>query len=494
MEIAALAEQKPRGYNGGFSTKPFPNWEAAALRTTYCEKVKDRFRHVIPIQTQLERSDSRGINRQRTRYSSHGLHEYKGKFNPQVVRAVGNIMGLAPGSRVLDPFCGSGTVLVESIHNGWNARGLDINPLAIIIAEAKVRALRISARELRSALKQLTEMLAPWEHLGAFGRRVSGKDQALIEKAFRLSGQIRSDSYLSSWFPRDVLLQLEMLFAVIDRLTSVTLQRIFKVIISDHLREVSHQDDADLRIRRRKSPLVNAPLVSLVMKSANSRLFDVITASDLLGDQAKAVDVAAEVADSRRPFKSLDGAFDAIITSPPYAMALPYIDTQRLSLAALGLSSSRLLGTLEKQLIGSREISTQERRSRELLIRARAQDLPRSVSKSCRSLLRSLDSRDGFRRQNLPALLHRYFTGMRAFMISVQPYLKSGGQIAMVVGKNETTIGGKRQTIDTPELLADTAESVGYSVSDVLALDVYQRFGLHAANGIRRESLVLLRC
>jgi site-specific DNA-methyltransferase (cytosine-N4-specific) len=52
--------------------------------------------------------------RQRTRYSVNGLHEYKGKFNPQIVHSIINVLGVDyDSSRILDPFCGSGTTLLE---------------------------------------------------------------------------------------------------------------------------------------------------------------------------------------------------------------------------------------------------------------------------------------------------------------------------------------------------------------------------------------------
>jgi len=85
------------------------------------------------------------LRRQSTRYSVHGLHEYKGKFNPQIVRATANLLrlGLDRKAQILDPFCGSGTSLVEAAHMGWDALGTDINPLAILISNAKIQALKI---------------------------------------------------------------------------------------------------------------------------------------------------------------------------------------------------------------------------------------------------------------------------------------------------------------------------------------------------------------
>ena len=77
-----------------------------------------------------------GGKRQSTRYATHGLHEYKGKFNPQLVRGLLNAYAESTEGVILDPFCGSGTSLVESAISGRTAIGFDMNPLAVFVANA----------------------------------------------------------------------------------------------------------------------------------------------------------------------------------------------------------------------------------------------------------------------------------------------------------------------------------------------------------------------
>lgn len=108
-------------------------------------------------QSLLERINGNGLNRQSTRYSAHGLHEYKGKFNPQVAKVLLNIFDARPGQLALDPFCGSGTSLVECAHLGINSVGTDINPLAVFLANAKLQSLGIPAdRLLADATSSIT--------------------------------------------------------------------------------------------------------------------------------------------------------------------------------------------------------------------------------------------------------------------------------------------------------------------------------------------------
>src|SRR5262249_10322825 len=61
----------------------------------------------------LENGDAESGRRKDPKYATHGLHPYKGKFYPQLTKALINIAGVPLGARILDPFCGSGTALLE---------------------------------------------------------------------------------------------------------------------------------------------------------------------------------------------------------------------------------------------------------------------------------------------------------------------------------------------------------------------------------------------
>jgi RMKL-like, methyltransferase domain len=67
-------------------------------------------------------------NQFKTGYGTHGLFPYRGKFHPQMIKGLINIMGLKPGDTVLDPMMGSGTVLIEACLMGINSVGIDASP------------------------------------------------------------------------------------------------------------------------------------------------------------------------------------------------------------------------------------------------------------------------------------------------------------------------------------------------------------------------------
>ena len=85
--------------------------------------------------------------------SAHAIYPYRGKISAIDARQI--ISQLTPGSLLLDPFCGSGTILHEAQHFGIKAIGIDNNPLAITLSLAKTQP--IIVEETIEHSKQLVE-------------------------------------------------------------------------------------------------------------------------------------------------------------------------------------------------------------------------------------------------------------------------------------------------------------------------------------------------
>ncbi|SDU63432.1 Putative RNA methylase family UPF0020 [Desulfobacula phenolica] len=95
------------------------------------------------------------INNQfRTGYSTHGLFPYRGKFHPQMIKALINIMGIKHGETILDPMMGSGTVPVEASLMGINSIGIDSSPFCRFMAQVKCDSLNINPICLNDLLKR----------------------------------------------------------------------------------------------------------------------------------------------------------------------------------------------------------------------------------------------------------------------------------------------------------------------------------------------------
>jgi DNA modification methylase len=92
--------------------------------------------HSIKFNIDLDKILSKEKN-----YSTHNFHPYPAKFIPQIPRELLNYIDLPPRSVVLDPFCGCGTTLVESNILGFNAIGVDSNPIACLVSKVKTTPL-----------------------------------------------------------------------------------------------------------------------------------------------------------------------------------------------------------------------------------------------------------------------------------------------------------------------------------------------------------------
>ena len=85
----------------------------------------------------------------KTSYATHGLFPYRGKFHPQMVKALLNGMGLQPGEVVLDPMAGSGTTGVEAALMGIDSIAVDASPFCTFLARTKVAAMSADIEPLR---------------------------------------------------------------------------------------------------------------------------------------------------------------------------------------------------------------------------------------------------------------------------------------------------------------------------------------------------------
>lgn len=426
------------------------------------------------LQSRLERSASDNcdnLKRQSTRYSVHGLHEYKGKFNPQIVNVIKNILNLSDDVRILEPFCGSGTTLVELAHRGIQCIGIDINPMAAFIANTKIQALSIDLNRLEEKIEEIYTTI------------IRGELVELIPE-----GQSSREDYLRKWIPERELRILETVINLIAN-EGESIQNIIKLTFSDLIREYSYQEPSDMRIRRRISPFPEEEMIQVWHRNICKYLSQIRSARVVVGepnvhnyalnDDIKQCNLAGQ-------------QFDGAITSPPYATALPYIDTQRISLVWLEMCQPEEIMRLEATLIGSREIVSQEKIGWTNRKSTNEDELPAEIYDLVRDIERNLSPKDGFRKKAMPALLYRYFAEMKQMFINVSNHIVQGGKFALVVGHNKTTAGGEIYQIDTPRLLALLSTYCGWNILELIPLQTYKRYGINSKNAINQETLIIL--
>ena len=85
-----------------------------------------------------------------TKYLTHAIHRYSGKFIPQVARQAIELI-TAPGDIILDVYVGSGTTLLEAALTGRQSIGIDLSPLAPVFFVIAFAAISLSALSLNES-------------------------------------------------------------------------------------------------------------------------------------------------------------------------------------------------------------------------------------------------------------------------------------------------------------------------------------------------------
>ena len=419
------------------------------------------------------------------KYVTHGLHPYKGKFYPQLAKGLLNTAELPDGATILDPFCGSGTTLLEGHLNGLRTRGIDMNPLAAKIARAKVGILGLSPELVTEAVEALLAKLA--------------KAPASPKLAYDQFAPACVDE-IARWFAPPVIAKLNWLLKTVHMMSAGHIRDLFEVVLSSIIRDISQQDPNDLRIRYREPLLKDADVYGLFKQQLTIQFTRLQKFWSIRGYApcpfypSMAIEGDSRSWDAFQTLGIEAGAVDAVLTSPPYATALPYIDTDRLSLLALLGISSQSRRPLEHGLIGSREIVTSVRKALEDQIDDAAADLTPEIGNFLQNLHTRLSRMDvGFRRKNMPALLLRFFGDMKAVLANCHTALRPGGEAMIVIGDNRMEIGGLFERIPTTDFVASLGVAVGFSLTEEFEISVTTENLVHLKNAITHNKVLRLR-
>ncbi len=416
------------------------------------------------------------------RYLTHSAHEYKGRFYPQIAKSLLNYAGVKAGDTVLDPFCGSGTTLVESFLFGINAIGVDINPIAYLITKAKVKSLTLQQKDLMVVRKLFANLAgnADWEGVE-------------LEKH---SNNLDIE-YLMSWFPVCNLKKIIFIQNRIATLPTEPLKLFSRVVLSNILKDFSFQEPSQLRTRRRVDVPPNN-LADVFEKNLNDQVERLEKFQEL-----NRLDINAHVnnylGDVRNLLKSANlgkNSIDVVITSPPYATALPYVDTDRLSLFAFGYTDKSSFKELEKSLIGNREITKVNRIAldAELQKNFKSSILPDEVVAVLQKIFfLNVKSDVGFRRKNTAAVFYKYFMDMYRGIGEVSRVLKRGKLAFFVVGNNRTTAGNENIKVPTDDFVRLIAEKHDFQLVEKIPMSVQKSYMIHSKNSINTESILVLR-
>ena len=268
-----------------------------------------------------------------------------------------------------------------------------------------------------------------------------------------------------------------------------------RVCLSNILRSVSLQKNDDLRVRREETKLSVGETTTRFLKEA---LQSTKTVAAFLAERGRnrTGSHVVDEGDARQAanvLPKLAGKVDAVITSPPYATALPYLDTDRLSLIYLGLLPRKAHRMRDTRMIGNREVTRGCRAEYWAFYEANRSVLPRST----RAMVERIDRLNkagsvGFRRLNLSALLAKYFFDMREVMQQAFTLLRPGSTMFLIVGNNRTTAGGEPVEIRTADHLEKIAKDLGFEVADKLGMDMLASRDIFRKNAVPSEKILRL--
>ncbi len=164
-----------------------------------------------------------------TQYLTHNIHRYSGKFIPQIANTAIQLLSV-PGEVVFDPYLGSGTTALEAILLDRSCIGVDLNPLAILIAEVKTAVIDVETLQTfqQDLLTSVDFTLDP--QMSLLTPRYRGISQS-IEEDSRYN-----DPWNQKWYQDHVLRQLIRIYHVIEAVDDLQLRQVAQVSFSDILR------------------------------------------------------------------------------------------------------------------------------------------------------------------------------------------------------------------------------------------------------------------
>lgn len=251
----------------------------------------------------------------RTGYATHGLFPYRGKFHPQMVKGLMNVMGLKPGDTVVDPMMGSGTVAVEAALMGIHSLGFDASPFCRFMAQTKLDALTMPLARARKAIENADDVFAYFQKRGS---PISGRKPA------RTAPLHFSDEVMEE--PTEYLVGPK-LPAGRDRETAET----YAFLLLAYLDAAGYSERSTRKapIEQFRSILDRYVFVADKIQTFLHHDQEVLGKAHISQGDARALPVEAS---------SIDG----ILFSPPYSFAIDYLDNDAFHLHYLGVDVERL--------------------------------------------------------------------------------------------------------------------------------------------------------
>lgn len=367
------------------------------------EVIEVNFRGLVP--------EIRGYER-----VTHLIHTYPAKLISQIPYLfINNTRLSSPGDTVLDPFCGSGTVPLESILAGRQGLGCDANPLARLITSVKTTPL--AEHKVRIALDTITAKVP---------RMRSRQTPEVVNRDY--------------WFPERTSWVLGRILTCIEAVEEKPIREFLLVCFSNCVKKVSFADpnvsvpvklnpkryrENSKRYKRVERLIAERNDCNILEKFVDQVNLNLSRLKNLkLTKRVKAKVISTDATaltcslESDSPLPS--GSVKLIVTSPPYAGAQKYIRASSLSLGWTRMTTVSEFPALDRKIIGRESFRKGELELAATQI-AEADELIKTVAKV---------------RPARAAVIFSYLIEMREALREMVRVLAPQGHLVLVIGNN----------------------------------------------------------
>ncbi len=410
--------------------------------------------------------------------AAHDWYRFVLSFPPHLVQVYLQQFGVSSSNQVLDPFCGTGTTLVECKKLGVPSVGVEANPMAHFASQVKVDWSPDPDSLIDHAYQVAETLKAEFDLEGI----LEGASNSFLEKQPQLrtlpdeSQNLLLKNSISPLPLHKTLALLSQLKKHPNKQCERHEQVALAKALVDSISNLRFRPEVGVGPTRLNPPVIEAWL-SEVREIANDlRELKSITSAPAI----------AHHADSRQILKVLEpNSIDAVITSPPYPNEKDYTRTTRLELVLLGFITSKAeLQALKRGLIRSNTRGVYKGDDDDQWITAHPEIQRIAAEIEARRI--ALGKTSGFEKL-YGKVTKLYFGGMARHLADLRTILRPGAQLAYVVGDQASYL---QIMLRTGQLLVSIAQSLGY---ELIRIDLFRTRIASATQEQLREEVVVLR-
>ena len=409
-------------------------------------------KEIIP--TDIEQNSILNIVTRDVNTHTHGFHKYPAKFIPHIPKwAITKYLNGNKDKNILDPFCGSGTTLVEGVLAGYNTIGIDIDPLSAMIS--KVKTTRLDEKELKNISEWLVE-----------------------EINTKKKGKFKPDcETIEHWFTKDAMSKLSIIRTLINQIPEKfgdnkkvkDIQDLLLICFSSIIRKVSNADDESQKTYVSHTKIKDPKEVNSLFLSQLDLFVDrAIKFAVTTSSKTKSKIIVSSSADSLE--KKLNGKkIDLAVTSPPYIKAIDYIYNQMVELFWIGdlfqMQTQTKQNEKKTHYIGNKQISKVEFKN------YTPYNTIISVEKLDEKLkeVYDTDKKNGHKHSYVA---FKYFAEMEKHFLEMSKCLTTGTHYVLVVGDSNVS----DVFFDTASFLIEIAERNGFRITNKWGYKIKNRF------------------